>query len=627
MCQLLHSIRFTRYSQLFACERGKNWTSAISGKPCGCFSFSTLGLAAKPHVLGFSHGRRVCKNSTERRYLRNASIFPPDLYSRSFSQPHRLPHSSSSSSSSTVFAYPSSAEVSLLLVQFPEPQTLITLFLSPIACVDPAATPHKTLVSKYGGKCFKCQLHFRWPTSFSAAATADTAGEAERNAYLVACRTLAKLGLLVPEKTQADTFSRCRSRDIPKTDKRFKRAVTQDLYRTAWCWGKRFVVDMRSTLASRVPNESSDNRDPSTGVLTSALWRCHVTLDWPAAISVSSMGRTQSDAERNACVLACLQLRSRNLFDSTLSIPAVVMEKLLAAEKNEKGGVEGSAKETRSSVGRRRRDDVEMLLWTDAGCRGFGGYYRRQDASRKSDHNGCDFWENLYSGVTSPTFESLDRANYNFGDELVWPGRCRTWLHQSWPDFIVDSFLNDNSNFLEFYAAVSAFYTWRRTFRGKRVTLFTDNEAVANFVNRGIPDWVYLDENHGRWDGNVKAKSFRRMKEAHATVNSLGHPVDVNHDHDDPLRHHSYFYVAHLHSLLNKTKFQLDVDLSAVAIPREENRRADALARGDVASFKSLGGPEGVLLESELPKRAKQLSFLPVFRLFPFLPSVGGEWH
>lgn len=309
------------------------------------------------------------------------------------------------------------------------------------------------------------------------------------------------------------------------------------------------------------------------------------------------------------------------------------MEKLLASERSgqdQDGNVTEMGREKKIIGGHRRQKkrpskDVEVLLWTDASLRGYGAYYRMVTSTDAAFTRGVISHDNGHS--------------FNNNNCLISPN-ARTWLSQPWPDIVQNSFLNDDTNFLEFYAAVSAFYTWRRTFRGKRVTLHTDSGGAANYVNKGIPDWVYLDNNHGRWRGTVKNTSFQRYKRAKGVLNhhelfdrdGVDHDADEDDEDEDDsqdLPRCAYFYVAHLHSLLMKTKYQAGVDLSAVSISRDDNQRADALARGDVEAFWQLAGGRvpfdeaGGATDSRLPKRAKQLTFLPVFRLFPFLPSIG----
>merc|ERR1719370_2450456 len=137
--------------------------------------------------------------------------------------------------------------------------------------------------------------------------------------------------------------------DFARQEKRYKRAITRDLPRTAWCWGKRFHVDIRSSFgtqhtevlsgcengslqtdqSSNCPSSSPDT-PPTTPLppVISGIWRCKLSFDWPISVRVSSSGLTQEDAERNAFLIACVQLRTCNIFNESLSVPASVLERL-----------------------------------------------------------------------------------------------------------------------------------------------------------------------------------------------------------------------------------------------------------------------------------------------------------
>ena len=268
--------------------------------------------------------------------------------------------------------------------------------------------------------------------SFVASAVAEDPDKAEIHAFLVACKTLAKLGLVIPadepnsakrlkeleswrknfprqcnelnSSVRDSTFLHRRDRDnglneenaingekveekschdendtdddnegkpshdndddnivdgdfdnydminaFTSQEKRYKRAITQDLYRTAWCWGKKFHVVIKTSFGSPQTDTLSSSSSSSIGASTSSptnstsisreasllppllpgIWRCQVSFDWPIPVRASSSGLTSDDAERNAFLLACLRLRMRNIFDKSLSVPPSVMEKLI----------------------------------------------------------------------------------------------------------------------------------------------------------------------------------------------------------------------------------------------------------------------------------------------------------
>lgn len=60
------------------------------------------------------------------------------------------------------------------------------------------------------------------------------------------------------------------------------------------------------------------------------------------------------------------------------------------------------------------------------------------------------------------------------------------WIADTWPDEVTHISLRTEKNyvaFLEFYAAVTAVYTWKHKFFNKHILIWSDNEQVVHLVN------------------------------------------------------------------------------------------------------------------------------------------------
>lgn len=157
------------------------------------------------------------------------------------------------------------------------------------------------------------------------------------------------------------------------------------------------------------------------------------------------------------------------------------------------------------------------------------------------------------------------------------------------------------------------------------------------FLFSGMPDWVHSERRKSRGlRGSIVSKECTKTDPSissiaigpSAATSDKGFVQNANctkEDHDgdieDELRLQSAFYMAHLNSLLIKTRYDSKMELAAISVPREENLCADALASLDVDAFRKIADEEA-LPKSDQPKKVKQLLFLPPFRVFPlFSPA------
>lgn len=167
-----------------------------------------------------------------------------------------------------------------------------------------------------------------------------------------------------------------------------------------------------------------------------------------------------------------------------------------------------------------------------------------------------------------------DASAYGFGAYLLNKDEKRVhWLSNTWSQHFPDSpFIRPrhkiksmergtsfqlDSFFCEFYSVVSACYTWKHKFIGKRVMVWTDNQHVAHLINRGV----------------------KRDRRDHKRVEKL-------------------------YSILADACMKFSIKLCASHVHRTENVAADLLSRCDLDTFR-------ILVPEAVPsmKKTKKLLF------------------
>lgn len=164
--------------------------------------------------------------------------------------------------------------------------------------------------------------------------------------------------------------------------------------------------------------------------------------------------------------------------------------------------------------------------------------------------------------LSNPDFELfVDASLHGMGAYLISQDEEKIrWLSDRWiPE--KQLFKTDvNSNMAEFYAFVTALYTWKHKFVGKKVLCYCDNMYVVNAINHGY----YLT----------------KISKTPSTFVSL-------------------------YLLLMKVCEKHNITAVGLHVPRIQNVAADFLSRCDVESFKKI-----VPTACEKPKKSKSCGFV-----------------
>lgn len=136
------------------------------------------------------------------------------------------------------------------------------------------------------------------------------------------------------------------------------------------------------------------------------------------------------------------------------------------------------------------------------------------------------------------------------------------WISDLWTDKLYFD-PHSNSTVAEFYALVTALYTWKHKFKDKKVLCYSDSLNTVNYVNNGL----YLIR-----DARGQRRSDARLEKLFKT---LSHTCSKN---------NITLYARHVH--------------------RVHNTAADLLSRNCVKSFQEI-----VPTAFHLPKKTKKLEF------------------
>ena len=176
--------------------------------------------------------------------------------------------------------------------------------------------------------------------------------------------------------------------------------------------------------------------------------------------------------------------------------------------------------------------DPHYEIYSDASAFGFGAYLLKKDDSRV--HWLASTWTEHFPH--SP--DARPRQKLSSTEKGAW------------------GTIQMDSTFCELYSVVSACYTWKHKFVGKRVLVWTDNQGVVQLVNSGVR-------------GEMKRKRWGK-----------------------------------LYQILSSTCHKYSIELQANHVQRKENVAADLLSRCNLAAFK-----EAVPEAAPSKKKIKKLLF------------------
>lgn len=163
--------------------------------------------------------------------------------------------------------------------------------------------------------------------------------------------------------------------------------------------------------------------------------------------------------------------------------------------------------------------------------------------------------------LSDPDYEIfVDASAVGMGAYLISKDEERIrWISDRWIQSRIKFDPRSDSNLCEFYALVTALYTWKHKFVDKKVLCYCDNLFVINAINSGV----------------YTPKVSRRSRS-----------------------YESLFMLA------MKVCHKYNITVVGVHVPRLKNIAADLLSRCDVDSFKKI-----VPTAYENPKKSKKLWF------------------
>ncbi|XP_053377141.1 uncharacterized protein LOC123529866 isoform X2 [Mercenaria mercenaria] len=196
------------------------------------------------------------------------------------------------------------------------------------------------------------------------------------------------------------------------------------------------------------------------------------------------------------------------------------------------------------------------------------GYLNQQNHFRKGILLALERYDNhplniniVTRDLTNPDFELfVDASAHGMGAYLISRDDEKIrWLADPWIPSKIKFEPRSQSYIAEFYAFVTAVYTWKHKFVEKKVICYSDNMYAINLINHGI----------------YTSRKSKRNESIHK-----------------------------LYMLLMEVCFKYNITVVGVHVPRMNNVAADLLSRCDVNSFKKI-----VPTAYDNPKKSKKLWF------------------
>lgn len=169
---------------------------------------------------------------------------------------------------------------------------------------------------------------------------------------------------------------------------------------------------------------------------------------------------------------------------------------------------------------------------------------------------------NITREAFQPDFEIyVDASQVGFGAYLLTKEDSKVrWLADPWPSHFntTDILPVFESTFFEFYALVSACYTWKHKFVGKKLLCWSDNTYAVTLVNKGL----YL----------IPEKKVKKYQKLYKIIYDMCQKYDIT--------------------------------LTALHVHRIDNVAADLLSRSRVEEFREI-----IPQANEKSKKTKKLLF------------------
>ncbi|KAK3601725.1 hypothetical protein CHS0354_016085 [Potamilus streckersoni] len=165
----------------------------------------------------------------------------------------------------------------------------------------------------------------------------------------------------------------------------------------------------------------------------------------------------------------------------------------------------------------------------------------------------------------NPDYEMyVDASRVGFGAYLLTKEDRIHWLSDPWSLHKRDDTSTSDSNLDEFYALVTACFTWKHKFIDKKVLCFSDNQFTVNLVNSGL--YVTMQK-------TTKLAKYEK-----------------------------------LYQLLEDMCSTYNIKMQAIHVHRIDNVAADHLSRCQVSQFKKY-----IPMATDKAKKTKKLHFLQPF--------------
>ncbi|XP_076468881.1 uncharacterized protein LOC143299507 isoform X2 [Babylonia areolata] len=377
---------------------------------------------------------------------------------------------------------------------------------------------------KLGGRYWRAKLQLDWPSKVSVSAVHPLITTAEENVYLLACDLLKNIGLV---------YQPYKGIMLPVSQDHILKILTTLHSSTCHPFSNtlpQFHITTQPThITSNKGPSSSSSWDQTRWKTEKAgkrnrLWCTDVSASWPYPFDISSFGPTSHASKYSAALHTSIKLKALGLLSS---------DNCLALSR-----LPSIAHRQRFHVSR-EQFNPHYEIYSDASASGFGAYLLKKD-----DHHVhwlANKWSEHFPDC--PRIIPRRKPQLQYGEEAA-AGVGGSGSVQL------------ESTFCELYSVVTACFTWKHKFVGKRVLVWTDNMAIVHMLNGGL----HGEAGQQRW--------------------------------------------GKLFDILASTSRKYSIELRASHVHRSQNTAADLLSRCHLSAFKA-AVPEATPCQ----KKTKKLLF------------------
>ncbi|KAL8622078.1 hypothetical protein ACOMHN_056563 [Nucella lapillus] len=334
---------------------------------------------------------------------------------------------------------------------YPNPKSLIHDLLEPLVSSGVTAMPRVAVAPRLGGQYWRTKLQLHWPSKATVAAVHSSVAGAQENVYLLACDLLKNMGLLYQPP----------SGSMVPVGQDYVLKILHLLHSSACIPFSPSRPQFRfvTKLLPAIPPQSIALSTHYLGLLSpqkkmqNHLWRTDVAASWPYPFEVTSLGPTSQASQYAAALQTSIKLKALGLLSKD---NCLALSRMPALSRH-------SRTDTCT-----QRFDPHFEVFSDASASGFGAYLVKKGdkpvpwlASAWSEHF-----------PDCPRILAQQRAGVGGGSSVYL-----------------------ESTFCELYSVVTACFTWKHKFVGKRVLVWTDNQAIVQMLNWGL----HREDKMRRW--------------------------------------------------------------------------------------------------------------------------------